>query len=149
MTFEELVKSKEVDVRKRAVISIVYTQNILGDKLNEMLKPYDLSPEQFNVLRILRGNKGKPANMSTIQERMIAKTSNTTRLIDKLLAKDLVSRQVCPNNRRKMEVNITDKGLSLLLEIDPKMNKHEESSTRNLTQKELEQLIDLLDKIRN
>lgn len=149
MTFEELVKSEQVDIRKRAVISIVYTQTILGDKLNEMLKPYDLSPEQFNVLRILRGNKGKPANMSTIQERMIAKTSNTTRLIDKLLAKDLVSRQVCPNNRRKMEVNITDKGLSLLLEIDPKMNKHEESSTRNLTQKELGQLIDLLDKIRN
>lgn len=149
MTFEELVKSEQVDIRKRAVISIVYTQTILGDKLNEMLKPYDLSPEQFNVLRILRGNKGKPANMSTIQERMIAKTSNTTRLIDKLLAKDLVSRQVCPNNRRKMEVNITDKGLSLLCEIDPKMNRHEESSTRNLTQKELEQLIDLLDKIRN
>lgn len=149
MTFEELIKSKQVDLNKRAVISIVYTQNILGDKLNEMLKPFDLSPEQFNVLRILRGNKGEPANMSTIQERMIAKTSNTTRLIDKLLAKDLVLRQVCPDNRRKIEVTITEKGLALLLKIDPLMINHEEKTTRNLTQKELEQLIVLLDKIRN
>jgi DNA-binding MarR family transcriptional regulator len=65
--------------------------------------------EQFNVLRILR-KKGNPANMSVIQERMIAKTSNTTRLVDKLLLKNFVTRKVCLENRRKIEVLITQKG---------------------------------------
>ena len=75
----------------------------------EIMKPYDLSGEQYNVLRILRGQKGCPANMCIIQERMLAKNSNTTRLIDKLLLKDFVTREVCPDNRRKIEVLITTK----------------------------------------
>jgi DNA-binding MarR family transcriptional regulator len=100
-------------------------------------------------LRILRGQKGNPANMCVIQERMIAKNSNTTRLIDKLLLKELVTREVCPDNRRKIEVQITPKGLELLLELDPKVIEHEKMFANNLSQEELSELNHLLEKFRN
>jgi DNA-binding MarR family transcriptional regulator len=127
----------------------MYSQNIINEKFHEILKPYDLSGEQYNVLRILRGQKGLPANMSVIQERMIAKTSNTTRLVDKLLLKELVTRKVCPENRRKIEVLITQKGLDVLRGLDPKVIEHEQSFSRNLETEELELLNTLLEKYRN
>ena len=128
---------------------MLYTQNVIAEKFNEVLKPYDLSSEQYNVLRILRGQKGNPANMCVIQERMIAKNSNTTRLIDKLLLKNLVTREVCPDNRRKIEVLITPKGLELLNELDPKVIEHEQLFATNLNTSELLQLNTLLEKYRN
>jgi len=126
----------------------MFTQNIVADAFNEILKTFDLSVEQFNVLRILRGQKGKPANMCVIQERMIAKTSNTTRLVDKLLLKGLVNRVVCEQNRRKMEITITERGLQLLNELDPKIEAHELLFANNLTKQELENLNELLEKYR-
>jgi DNA-binding MarR family transcriptional regulator len=117
--------------------------------MNEVLKPYEISGEQYNVLRILRGQKGSPANMCVIQERMLARTSNTTRLVDKLLLKDLVTRKVCPENRRKIEVSITQKGLAVLTDLDPKVEAHENYFAKNLNNEELEQLNTLLEKFRN
>lgn len=149
MKIEEIIKSKSaLNIEKRTVLNIMYTQNVIADKFNELLKSFDLSSEQFNVLRILRGQKGKPANMCVIQERMIAKTSNTTRLVDKLLLKGLVNREVCEINRRKMEVTITEKGLQLLEELDPKIEAHERLFANNLSEKEQEQLNNLLEKYR-
>lgn len=149
MKIEEIIKSKSaLNIEKRTVLNIMYTQNVIADKFNELLKSFDLSAEQFNVLRILRGQKGKPANMCIIQERMIAKTSNTTRLVDKLLLKGLVNREVCEINRRKMEVTITEKGLQLLEELDPKIEAHERLFANNLSEKEQEQLNNLLEKYR-
>lgn len=150
MKIEDEIKSTvALDDSKKIILNILYTQNVISDKLNEILKPYDLSGEQYNVLRILRGQKGNPANMCVIQERMIAKTSNTTRLVDKLLLKDLVTRNVCSVNRRKMEVLITQKGLDVLAELDPKVIEHENFFSKNLNQQELEQLNILLEKFRN
>jgi len=133
---------------KKTVINILYTQNLLHDTFNDILKPFEISVEQFNVLRILRGQNGKPANMCLIQERMIAKTSNTTRIVDKLVAKALVTREICPQNRRKMEVNITAKGLELLIEIDPKVDRFEQELQLNLNESEAEMLNQLLEKYR-
>jgi DNA-binding MarR family transcriptional regulator len=149
MKIEDALKST-VDYNKstRVVLNIMYTQNVITDSFNEIIKPYDISGEQYNVLRILRGQKGCPANMCVIQERMLAKTSNTTRLVDKLLLKDLVTRNVCPENRRKIEVLITQKGLDLLTNLDPKVKEHEESFAENLNNEELEQLNTLLEKYR-
>ena len=114
MTLENFIKpNSPLSIPKKTVLNIIYTQNTISDKFNEILKPFDLSAEQFNVLRILRGQKEKTANMCIIQERMLAKTSNTTRLVDKLLLKNLVTRKVCSNNRRKIEVQITTKGPNL------------------------------------
>ncbi|WP_297332439.1 MarR family transcriptional regulator [Flavobacterium sp.] len=149
MKIEDAIKSTtEMPLGKKTLLNITYTQNILSESFNELLKPYDLSPEQFNVLRILRGQKGKPANMCVIQERMIAKTSNTTRLVDKLLLKNLVIREVCSANRRKMDITITEKGLALLKELDPKVEAHENSYAANLETDELHLLNNLLEKYR-
>lgn len=149
MKIEDVIKSKTVlPLGKRTVLNIMYTQNVLADNFNEIIKPYEISTEQFNVLRILRGQKGKPANMCVIQERMIARTSNTTRLVDKLLNKELVTREVCSENRRKMDIMITDKGLDLLKELDPKIEAHENNHAQNMSQEELEKLNFLLEKFR-
>ena len=149
MKIEEVVKSNVImGLSQKAVLNIIYTQNNINERLVEILKPYDLSNEQYNVLRILRGQKGNPANMCVIQERMIAKTSNTTRLVDKLLLKELVTRKVCKENRRKIEVLITEKGLAILNELDPKVADYEKSIVMNLTSSELEELNKLLEKIR-
>ena len=149
MTIEKIIKSNSpIAIPKKTVLNILYTQNIISEKFSEILKPYDISEEQFNVLRILRGQKGKPANMCLIQERMLAKTSNTTRLVDKLLLKELVTREVCPENRRKIEVLITPKGLELLTVLDPKVIDYELSFSKNLNTEELDQLNHLLEKFR-
>lgn len=150
MKIEDIIKTTSpMAIGKRTVLNIMYTQNVVAEKFNELLKGYDLSPEQFNVLRILRGQNGRPTNMCVIQERMIAKTSNTTRLVDKLLLKELVTREICLDNRRKMEIAITQKGLDLLTELNPKVEQHEAFFAKNLTSEELEQLNILLEKFRN
>jgi DNA-binding MarR family transcriptional regulator len=149
MEIEKITKSNiKLDDSKKIILNIIYTQNVITDKFNEIIKPYDLSSEQYNVLRILRGQKGSPANMSIIQERMLSKNSNTTRLIDKLLLKELVTRAVCPNNRRKIEVLITNKGLELLKILDPKVAENENQFAENLSNDEKIQLNTLLEKYR-
>jgi DNA-binding MarR family transcriptional regulator len=149
MKIEEIIKSSiALDDSKKIILNILYTQSVINDRFNELLKPHELSGEQYNVLRILRGQKGKPANMSLLQERMIAKNSNTTRLIDKLLIKELVTRKVCPENRRKIEVLITEKGLDLLTKLDPEVTKTENQLSLNLSKNEQTQLIQLLEKYR-
>ncbi|MFV8376633.1 MarR family winged helix-turn-helix transcriptional regulator [Flavobacterium sp. LB1P62] len=150
MKIEDEIKSTiALDISKKITLNILYTQNVITDNFNEILKPYDISGEQYNVLRILRGQKGNPANMCLIQERMLARTSNTTRLVDKLLLKKFVTRNVCPENRRKIEVQITQKGLDILTELDPKVIAHEQLFSKKLNTEELEQLNYLLEKYRN
>ena len=150
MKIEDEIKSTvPLSLAKKVLLNLSFAKSVIGDKFLEVLKPYDLSSEQYNVLRILRGQKGKTANMACIQERMIARTSNTTRLVDKLLAKELVNRKVCPENRRKMEITITEKGLKILEELDPVVIEHEDYFASKLTQEELENLNYLLEKYRN
>ncbi|CAM2767297.1 transcriptional regulator, MarR family [Flavobacterium succinicans] len=149
MKIEQILKSTvDYNDATRTILNIMYTNNVITESFNEIVKNYDISAEQYNVLRILRGQKGSPANMCIIQERMLAKTSNTTRLVDKLLLKELVTRNVCPDNRRKIEVLITEKGLLLLKELEPLLQEHEESFAKNLTAEELQQLNQLIEKYR-
>ena len=101
MKIEEEIKSTiELSLAKKVILNLSFSRSVIADRFLEILKPFDLSSEQYNVLRILRGQKGKPANMSVIQERMISKNSNTTRLVDKLIIKELVIRKICPSNKR-------------------------------------------------
>lgn len=149
MTVEELIKSDSgIGPAKRTVLNIMFTYAAISDRFNEILKPFELSVEQFNVLRILRGQKGVPANMCLIQERMLARTSNTTRLVDKLLAKGLVTRNICSENRRKTEVGITEDGLRLLLQLDPLIESFESGLVSNLSTEELKSLNQYLENIR-
>jgi len=145
---DEIKTAVKLDLPKKVILNLLFTQNVIKEKFNEVRMPFDISGEQYNVLRILRGQKGNPANMCLIQERMIAKSSNTTRLIDKLLLKDFVTRKVCPENRRKIEVSITQKGLDVLADLDPKINALEQLFANNLNTEELEELSLLLEKLR-
>jgi DNA-binding MarR family transcriptional regulator len=149
MKIEDIIKSNSpLAIEKKTLLNLMYSQNSIAERFNEILKPFDLSTEQFNVLRILRGQNGTAINMCSIQERMIAKTSNTTRLVDKLLLKELVTRKICPHNRRKMEITITQKGLNVLKDLDSLVINHEKSFAKNLTVLELQTLNELLEKFR-
>ena len=130
-----------------SILSILKTSLRINKKLNDVFKKYEISEQQFNILRILRGQRGKPSSLKTIQKRMVHLMSNTTRLVDKLILKDFVSRETCESNRRKIDIFITDKGLKFLDEINPVIDKSEELMTTNLSEEEKNILIKLLNKI--
>ena len=115
--------------------------------LTKALNPYEDSVTQFTVFRILRGQKGRPANLSTLNDRMVSKMSNTTRLVDKLIAKGLANRNTCPENRRKVEIRLTEKGLVSLKAMDKAVDAAEKKLMGSLSEEELRQLNDLLDKV--
>ncbi|HEA29485.1 MAG TPA: MarR family transcriptional regulator, partial [Leeuwenhoekiella sp.] len=119
MTIEETIKARPMPLKTKTLINIMYTSRVVEEVMANLLKEYELSSQQFNVLRILRGQNGKPASLFTIQERMVDRNSNTTRLVDKLIKKELVARRICPHNRRKVEITITKKGEELLKALDP------------------------------
>ncbi|MBQ4820434.1 MarR family transcriptional regulator [Aquimarina sp. MMG016] len=149
MRIEDIIKTQvQLPLSRKVIVNLLYTENWISDKISAALKQYDISIQQFNVLRILKGQKGKPANLSTIQERMVSKMSNTTRLVDKLIKKEYVSRVICSSNRRKVEITITNKGLDFLSEVSPTMNKFENELTANLTEEDLTLLNKLLNKLR-
>lgn len=147
MNVEEIIRTEQsIPLVSRTIIHFLLVTNKINEEISMALKPYDVSLQQFNVLRILRGQKGKPANLSTLNERMVTKMSNTTRLVDKLLAKGYVDRKICPSNRRKVEITITKQGKEELKKMDRAMNRAESSLLKNFDQKELEQLNTLLNK---
>jgi MarR family 2-MHQ and catechol resistance regulon transcriptional repressor len=132
---------------KHAIISILKTSAFISEMILSGLKPYEISEQQFNVLRILRGQKGIAANLFTVQDRMVHKRSNTTRLIDKLIQKKLVKRNVCIKNRRKIELFITEDGLAFLKKIDPITDEIEKKVLKNISSKDLNSLISILNSI--
>ena len=115
---------------------------LMSNEISCALHPYGLSIQQFNVLRILRGCNGKPASLQYITSRMIHKTSNTTRIVDRLLEKNFVNRKPCLKNRRKIEISITTRGLSILTTIDPVIDEKENEVASRLTNKELATLLE-------
>ena len=135
-------------ITRNTVISVLTSGYQVNDELSSFFKVYGISLPQFNVLRILRGQNGTAANLSTIQERMIHKMSNTTRLIDKLIDKGYVNRFVCEKNRRKIEIFITDQGLKLLKSLDHTIDDKEKELLKNLNIKEKEELMRILSKIK-
>lgn len=145
---EEAIQQKEFkDPFNKAVVNLLYTHSYLVTAQNGLFKPYDISPEQYNVLRILRGQNGNPTTVSSIQDRMLNKMSNASRLVEKLKTKGWVKRTECPSDRRQVDVLITDEGLELLQTLERLV---EESNVRavNLSQEEAVQLNELLDKLR-
>jgi len=128
----------------KALLNIVYTANWINSQQNTFFKDFGISPQQFNILRILRGAE-KPLKVQTIKERMIERAPNATRLMDKLCSKELIERIACPEDRRVVHINITKAGLKLLEDISKEMK---DDYIKNLTEVEAGQLSDLLDKIR-
>jgi DNA-binding MarR family transcriptional regulator len=145
---EEIKQSRFKNANEKAVINILYTNNWLNHQLYRFYGLYDISSQQFNVLRILRGLNDKPASISLLNERMLDKMSNVSRLVDKLIAKGLVIRQVCETDRRQVDVVITQKGLTIVHEISVKLDV-EIQKLVNINEEEAETLSNLLDKLRS
>lgn len=148
MKIEDEIKQKSFkSPYQKAFINVVYTSGWLQQQQTTLFKPFGITLPQYNILRILRGQHPQPATISLLIERMLDKTSNASRIVDKLEAKGLVTRKQCPADRRTVDVLITDKGLSLLKEMES-IEGSETSGIRNLTEHEALQLSELLDKVR-
>lgn len=132
---------------KKVIIKLIRMNCAINEQLMLALKPFGISIQQFNVLRILRGQKGVAANLYTVQEKMVNKMSNTTRIIDKLIDKSFVERIICKENRRKIELFITEEGLNFLKQVDPVIDQIEEKMTNHLSEKEKQEMLILLNKL--
>ena len=149
MELSELLQvSSPLPLNRKTVINLFYTYSRVRDKWTDSIKNHDISMEQFNVLRILRGQKGKETNLQDLQKRMVTKMSNTTRLVDKLIRKDLVTRRISTENRRKVQISITDNGLKLLEILDPLVDEIENEICSSFSENELNELNILLSKMR-
>jgi len=149
MKIEEAIKSRFPSSQVKAIVNLRYTANYVGTIQNTFMSRYGLTMPQFNILRILRG-AGKEITVNTVKDRMIEKSPNTTRLMDKLIDKELISRTRCSDDRRVVFVKITQKGLGLLAEIDAAFDDEGQKFVPNkLSEEDAEKLSDLLDKLRS
>lgn len=144
---DEIVQKKFKSEYQKVVLNIIYTNNWLNGFFHQSLKPFNITQQQFNILRILRGQHPNPASIKLIKERMLDKMSDASRIVEKLRVKQLIKRKECESDRRNVDIVITQKGLDLLKQIDPLEEKlHKLIST--LSEKEVIQLNKLLDKMR-
>lgn len=148
MKLEDEIKQKSFgNPHRRMIVNVMFTGNWLQKELTTQLKPFGLSMQQHNVLMILRGQYPNPSTLGLVQERMLDRDSNATRLVDKLLEKDLVTRCQCSDNRRKVDIVITEKGLALLKQTETIMLGLEQRLTM-FTNDEATQIGAWMDKIR-
>ncbi|MCG9880489.1 MAG: MarR family transcriptional regulator [Bacteroidia bacterium] len=141
-------QSKFKSEHHKVILNLVYTAGLVQAEQTRFFKQYDLSPQQYNVLRILRGQHPNPVCVGLVQERMLDQMSNASRLIEKLKLKNLLTRQECKEDRRQVDVVITKSGLDLLSEIDKEFDKFE-AYINCLDTKEASDLNALLDKLAN
>jgi DNA-binding MarR family transcriptional regulator len=150
MKIEEAIQQKKfISEHQKAHLNILYSASWLGQRTTSLLKPYGLTWQQFNVLRILRGRHPEPATVKLLTERMIDKMSNASRLVDKLLSKGLVKRTTSKEDRRRVDVSITEEGLELLEEASQHLEDGMNFEKGHLTCDEAEMLNNLLDKLRS
>ena len=139
----------EINLPDYTIENILHTGNWMNEKFSDHLKQYALSIQQYQVLRSLKKLRGEPADLSSLTAQMVSKNSNTTRLVEKLRLKGLITRFQNEINRRKVEIRITDDGMTLLAEIDDIQKQFENNIVSNLEADELKTLNRLLIKIRN
>lgn len=132
---------------QKAAINLIYTTNWMAERIKAFFASEDITQQQFNILRILRGSFPQPLSTLQIRDRMLDKMSDTSRIVDRLVAKGLVKKAICKSDRRLVDVMITEKGKKLLERMDTRQDEMD-SILNNLTKKEAAQLSELLDKIR-
>lgn len=145
---EEIKQSAFKDIYNKLYINIVYTAGWLQVRQAKKFKEFGLSLPQYNILRILRGQHPKPASVNLLIERMLDKTSNASRIVDKLEIKELVTRVTSPHDRRTVEIRITEKGLRLLEKMAEFVDA-KNTGVSNLNEEDAKLLSDLLDRIRD
>lgn len=145
---EEIVQKEFHSIYHKALINLLYTHNQIVNEVNKTLKVFRITRQQFNVLRILRGQMPNPATVNLIKERMLDKMSDASRIVERLRVKGLIDRKSSTDDRRAVEIRISQKGLELLDKID-RHQKDFESLLHGITQEEALALNNLLDKIRS
>ena len=144
---------KDISQRKfktefqKAMINLIFTHNWMMERMKMFFDQADLTPQQFNILRILRG-AGQPLSTLQIRQRMLDKMSDTSRIVDRLIKKGLAKKVICKSDRRLVDVTITEKGLKLLEKLDDAQHNLD-GILQNLNDTDAKQLNKLLDKIRN
>jgi len=144
---EDIRQQKFESEHQKAAINILYTGSWIYNGNAARLKKHGITPEQYNVLRILRGSHPSKLMLADVSSRMIDKNSNATRLVEKLRQKDLVNRELCENNRRQVDISITDKGLGMMKSIDSEEGEWIDT-LKNISKSEAADLNRLLDKLR-
>ncbi len=148
MKIEEEIKGHFRNEYHRGIINLIFTVNQLNYQFEKDLKKHGLTPQQYNILRVLQGFRSqRPVSIGFLKERMLEKSSDVSRLVDKLFRKGLVERKENKANRRQKDIDITRKGIRLLIEIK-EFERKLDTLLFNLTDDEVEQLNQLLDKIR-
>ncbi|GAA4318017.1 MarR family transcriptional regulator [Compostibacter hankyongensis] len=142
-------QTRFTDNYQKMVVNFVYTGNWLRDEQVKIFKAYGILPQHYNALRILKGRYPDPVSPGEIKAVMLDKANDLTRLLDKLVQKEMVQRRLCETNRRKMDVTITPKGLKLIEELEKPLGAFTQTLKKRLTDKEAAQLSRLLDKMRD
>jgi DNA-binding MarR family transcriptional regulator len=145
---KDIHQNKFRNERHKAMVNLLFTYGWTVERLKQFVTEEGITHQQFNILRILRGNHPIPLSTLTIRERMIDKMSDTSRIVDRLLSKGLVKKVICKKDRRLVDVSITDRGLKLLEKLDKRQDEMD-SILSNLSEKEATSLSKLLDKIRS
>lgn len=149
MKIEEAIKqSRFSDNYQKVIVNLIFTGNWIRDEQTRLLKQFDILPQHFNVLRIIKGRYPEPISPGEIKEVLIDKSNDLTRLLDKLERKGLIKRRLCPVNRRKMDITLTSKGIKLTEETTGSIEPFAKSLKGRITDKEAETLSKLLDKMR-
>ncbi len=148
MILEEEIKQTQFrNIHQKAVLNLLFTANWIQNKQRELFEPFGITGQQYNILRILRGQHPHRISGAEIKNRMLDKNSDVSRLLDRLLAKGLIEKSQCPNDKRASDIGIADKGLTLLRSLDNEMNRSD-AKVLDLTDSEAALLSDLLDKSR-
>jgi DNA-binding MarR family transcriptional regulator len=145
---QDIRQAKFRNEYQKASVNIIYTYGWLTEKTKKLFACEDITLQQFNILRILRGSHPEPLSTLQIRERMLDKMSDTSRIVDRLIVKGLVKKATCKMDRRLVDIIITDKGQKLLERLDARQDELD-GIMGNLSKKEAAALSDLLDKIRN
>jgi DNA-binding MarR family transcriptional regulator len=150
MKIEEEIKQKQFSSeRLKALVNILFTASWFYSMQNQVFKKYDISWQQFNILRILRGQQGKPSSLKMLSERMIDRNSNTSRLVDKLEKKGYVARKPNDIDRRKVDIMITAEGMDIAHEATVETDELVVNEINSLDEEEEKKLNELLDKLRS
>jgi len=145
---EEIHQIKFRNEFHKLAVNIIYTHGWLMKKQSELFDKFGITGNQFNILRILRGQYPNPATVNLLKERMLDKMSDASRLVERLRIKGFIKREISKDDRRRAEVSITEKGLKLLNELD-KLNEEYDAFFANVNEKEARKINAFLDKVRN
>lgn len=147
-SFQDEIKSNIKDDYRKLMLNIIYTAGYIDNILSPVFKSNSITNPQYNILRILKGSSPTPLSVGEIKKRIMFKQTDITRMIDRLVEKELVCRALCENNRRKMDITITKKGEKLLAKMNPELEAIEKSNLTNISTEDAKNASMIIDKLR-